>query len=50
MNANRERLGCCPICETGIPPHKLLIQYDADEEWPRMFAECPSCESVVHPR
>jgi len=50
---DRERegpLGTCPTCERDIPRENLIIAYEADGDWPRLFAECPSCEDPVHPR
>jgi DNA-directed RNA polymerase subunit M/transcription elongation factor TFIIS len=41
-------LGDCPKCRESIPDYKLLIEYDADRGRER-FAECPTCEDVVHP-
>lgn len=43
-------LGTCPMCEAPIPNANLLIKYETDDGWPRMFAECPSCETPVHPK
>ena len=42
-------LGTCPICEADVPAGNLGITYRPDEGWPRMLAECPACESAVHP-
>lgn len=42
-------LGKCPNCAEGIPPRNLLIRYETEGGWPRMFAKCPACGSVVHP-
>lgn len=41
-------LGECPECRDSIPEYKLLIEYDRDGARER-FAECPTCETVVHP-
>lgn len=43
-------LGTCPGCGEPIAASNLLIKYETDEGWPRMFAECPDCEEPVHPR
>lgn len=43
-------LGTCPGCGEPIAASNLLIKYETDEGWPRMFAECPACEEPVHPR
>jgi hypothetical protein len=42
-------LGYCPHCETPIPAGRLLIKYETADGWPKTFAECPTCEGVVHP-
>lgn len=42
-------LGKCPNCAETIPTRTLLIRYEGKTGWPKMFAECPECESVVHP-
>lgn len=41
--------GWCPHCATRIPRRAVLIEYGAGDNPARMFAECPGCESVVHP-
>jgi len=43
-------LGRCPRCEVPIPRGGLLIEYETADGWPQMYAECPSCAEVVHPR
>ena len=48
MNSTRPTLGSCPHCETGIPHHRLLIEYETTKGT-SIFAECPSCEGVVTP-
>lgn len=42
-------LGKCPNCAETIPTRNLLIRYEAENGWPKIFAECPACISVVHP-
>ncbi|PSP66551.1 hypothetical protein BRC79_07485 [Halobacteriales archaeon QH_8_67_27] len=42
-------LGRCPNCEVMIPPGNLLIKYETDDGWPKLFAECPDCRDPVHP-
>ena len=42
-------LGCCPNCEEEISPAYELISYETADGRRRRFAECPRCESVVHP-
>ena len=41
--------GRCPRCATRIPEQAVLIEYGAGDDPAQMFAEGPSCESVVHP-
>lgn len=43
-------LGRCPLCETVIPSANKLIEYETSDGWTKMFAECPDCGDVVHPR
>lgn len=43
-------LGRCPVCDETIPSGGLLIEYETSGGWPQMYAECPSCAEVVHPR
>jgi hypothetical protein len=43
-------LGRCPSCDTIIPRLCLLIEYETEDGWPTMFAECPGCGEVVHPQ
>lgn len=43
-------LGTCPSCREQIPSGFLLIEYRSSSGWPQMFAECPACRDVVHPR
>lgn len=42
-------LGACPNCDATIPSAFLLISYETSDGWPKMFAECPACDDVVHP-
>lgn len=43
-------LGRCPACDGAIPRRNKLIEYETSEGWTAMFAECPDCRDVVHPR
>lgn len=40
--------GQCPNCEATIPEAAILIRYETSAG-ESMYAECPSCEAVVHP-
>ncbi|MEF8786981.1 MAG: hypothetical protein V5A45_13685 [Haloarculaceae archaeon] len=42
-------LGQCPLCGETIPVDNLGMTYRPAHGWPRMLAECPDCESAVHP-
>lgn len=42
-------LGTCPRCTGTIPSSQLLMRYEPPDGWPRIFAECPVCDVVVHP-
>lgn len=42
-------LGKCPNCGEMIPSANLLIRYETDDGWPKLFAECPTCGDPVHP-
>lgn len=50
MPENRRVLGECPVCEQTIPTARLLIEYEKRGGTRALFAECPDCEDVVHPR
>lgn len=42
-------LGLCPLCNSRIPAERLIVNYTPAEGWPRMLAECGTCEEVVGP-
>ncbi|WP_415382236.1 hypothetical protein [Halosimplex sp. TS25] len=42
-------LGRCPSCGEMIPAANLLIRYESDGNWPKLFAECTACDDPVHP-
>ncbi len=42
-------LGRCPNCGEMIPAANLLIRYESNGNWPKLFAECSACEDPVHP-
>ncbi|WP_436929639.1 DUF7837 family putative zinc-binding protein [Halosimplex halobium] len=48
-NLRGETLGACPSCDVMIPTANLLIRYDSEGSWPKLFAECPNCGDPVHP-
>ena len=48
MPVNRPTLGSCPHCDSSIPDHRLLIEYDTASGRSR-YADCPNCRQVVHP-
>ncbi|PSQ49504.1 hypothetical protein BRD15_03220 [Halobacteriales archaeon SW_6_65_15] len=41
-------LGLCPACETPVPAARLLIKYEKSGVT-AVFADCPTCDEVVHP-
>lgn len=45
---SRSSCGTCPECGTSIPRSLVLIEYRREDGLAR-FAECPGCETVVHP-
>lgn len=49
MTTHQSVLGSCPACGEPIPSNRLLIEYRADGRR-EMYAECPACRDVVHPR
>lgn len=49
MSSTATMLGTCPRCSEAIPPTRLLIEYETTDG-PAMYAECPDCLDVVHPR
>jgi len=40
--------GTCPQCGEAVPTHRLLIEYETTDGQ-AAFAECPTCDDVVHP-
>lgn len=50
MPMDTSMLGRCPICDEPIPRDNKLIEYETEEGWTSMFAECPDCRDVVHPQ
>ena len=49
MATNRTTLGVCPHCGERIPSIRLLIEYE-DDDGKAVWAECPGCNEVVHPK
>lgn len=49
MRTKLDTLGHCPSCSTEILATRLLIRYETQEGWPRMYADCPECHDVVRP-
>jgi len=48
MTPHQTVLGTCPACDTPIPDHRLLIEYER-RDGPAAYAECPGCRAVVNP-
>jgi hypothetical protein len=42
-------VGSCPECGGDIADSSVLIEYEASGT-ESMFAECPACSEVVHPK
>jgi hypothetical protein len=50
MTPDDGRLGTCPHCGHDIRKGDELITYQRSDDSIGVFAECPSCETVVDPR
>jgi len=50
MEANDGHLGTCPRCGSVVERRDELISYTRSDDSVGVFAECPSCASVVAPR
>jgi len=48
MHQRSDLLGSCPECTATLHQQDVLVEYDADTNT-RYYAECPDCETVVHP-
>lgn len=48
MSSTPTSLGACPRCGADLPRNSLLIEYETDDG-SAVYAECPDCETVVHP-
>jgi hypothetical protein len=48
MHQRSDPLGTCPHCGAALYQRDVLVEYDADANT-RYYAECPGCETVVHP-
>ncbi|MFQ3284851.1 MAG: hydrogenase maturation factor HypF (carbamoyltransferase family) [Natronomonas sp.] len=49
MTTDDRWLGACPNCGDRIRPIDELIAYERSDSTLGVFAECPSCESVISP-
>jgi hypothetical protein len=49
MSPDSSPLGHCPECGRSIPDGWKLIEYERADGEPGVFAECPSCESIIRP-
>ncbi|WP_435348256.1 hypothetical protein [Haloarchaeobius sp. HRN-SO-5] len=47
--ARGRTLGTCSECAASIPQANLVVKYVTPTDWPRILAECPECDAVVHP-
>ncbi|QLH76912.1 hypothetical protein HZS55_06195 [Halosimplex rubrum] len=50
MSADESSLGRCPDCGEPVPEAWLLIEYETGDGETDIYAECPSCETVVSPK
>ena len=50
MMSDDSRLGVCPNCSHDIRPIDELITYELSDKSIGVFAECPSCTTVIAPR
>ncbi|WP_436927596.1 DUF7837 family putative zinc-binding protein [Halosimplex amylolyticum] len=48
MQSNIDPLGTCPECGSALVPADVIVEYETDNGH-RYYAECPACETVVHP-
>ncbi|MFW5965335.1 MAG: hypothetical protein ACOCP3_01125 [Halodesulfurarchaeum sp.] len=48
MQEQQSALGRCPKCGAAIRDRDVLITYERNGRT-QSYAECPSCETVVHP-
>ena len=49
MTTDAAPLGRCPECGRSVPSGWALIEYERANGEQGVFAECPSCESVIRP-
>jgi formate dehydrogenase maturation protein FdhE len=49
MSNGSEALGVCPECGTEIRASQILVEYTTADGATERFADCYSCETVVHP-
>lgn len=49
MGVNRSYLGHCGRCGARVPRGNRLITYRDERGESATYAECPNCETVVHP-
>lgn len=49
MSTDESSLGRCPACGEDIPTEWHLIAYEKEDGSEGVWAECPECETVVHP-
>lgn len=49
MTANATPIGHCPECGRSIPSGWALIEYERSNGERGVYAECPSCASIIRP-
>jgi hypothetical protein len=49
MSNESDSLGVCPECGTELRAGQILVEYTTADGTTEYFADCYSCETVVHP-
>jgi hypothetical protein len=49
MTTNATPIGHCPECGRSIPSGWTLIEYERSNGERGIYAECPSCASIIRP-
>jgi formate dehydrogenase maturation protein FdhE len=49
MSNESDSLGVCPECGAEIRASQILVEYTTEDGATERFADCYSCETVVHP-
>jgi uncharacterized Zn finger protein len=49
MSSTTDGIGRCPECETDLTRFHILLEYENADGEDAIWADCPSCGTVVHP-